>query len=300
MSSNLHYHVSSALMTYEMPVEASGDKEKLSTFTIGTLGGRSLLSDVFPSFQRRKSFPFFKLPSELRNDIYTLVFQYPRSSLLLRPGRFSASVASRCLNEGPVTNAPNYPRVPRGRDLLTKDIHHILAPLLASKQFHDEAMPLFYSINHFVFQTHQKMSTSLSGMAPRCRKHLRIVTFRYDTGRVAGIVAAINLLAGLEGLRALTVCVDEEHCTRRHAKDDSISHVRVESIPGYAALMKIKGLDEVVFVGCPTLESKLKAGMLEPRAPKKDRSAGGKKRKATSTAPEQGTGGTRAKKAKAA
>ena len=47
---------------------------------------------------------------------------------------------------------------------------------------------------------------------------------------------------------------------------------------GLPTLRKVRGLDEVYFHGCPTLEAVFKADMLKPKAIKKTTVATGKKR----------------------
>ncbi|KAI7237739.1 hypothetical protein KC330_g2983 [Hortaea werneckii] len=52
------------------------------------------------------------------------------------------------------------------------------------------------------------------------------------------------------------------------------------NLPGLRKLRTMRGLDEVNFYGCPTVEALIKADMLKPKPKPKKKRIGGTKRKA--------------------
>jgi hypothetical protein len=91
---------------------------------------------------------FWRLPAELRTAIYEFVFQYPASGLLFQNNKPGFRTATRELNEA--IDFDGWGGIWGQSHLMhTISSPEILAPLLVSKRFRQEALPLFFSLNKF-------------------------------------------------------------------------------------------------------------------------------------------------------
>ncbi|KAK5746426.1 hypothetical protein LTR17_000806 [Elasticomyces elasticus] len=129
-----------------------GDLERVDVrYTIAPWMAECFLKLPDDSASDTTTFPFFTLPRELRDVIYTLVFQYPRSGLYIETGDLyrGPKVLSRDLDR----NAPYEPWLYRYREkkerLYAQHFSSMLSPLLISRQFYVEAMPVFFNVNKF-------------------------------------------------------------------------------------------------------------------------------------------------------
>ncbi|KAK5697203.1 hypothetical protein LTR97_007338 [Elasticomyces elasticus] len=128
-----------------------------------------------------KHFPFFELPRELRDKIYQIVFQFPRSGLFFSsPVTKKPIVRSRDLEDDSSFEDIIQDHETRSHILETSAVSDILSPLLVNRQFYREAMPLFYSLNSFNFGCQRTMSTVIARLPRASRKHFRSVGVRYD------------------------------------------------------------------------------------------------------------------------
>ncbi|GAB1743895.1 hypothetical protein NU219Hw_g946t1 [Hortaea werneckii] len=221
----------------------------------------------------RKAFRFLDLPSELRNTIFDLVFQYPRSGLIFRSkGQKSALVESP-------TARDIYGPLPK-----TARITEIFAPLLVNKQFYEEAKACFFAINHFHFTNLCNMAKTLAKIPEPQRRHIQHLTLDYGVGynQLRDAREAIALLATC-GLKKLNVYLEEdqwkENGTTRRGKIFK-NRSDVMNIPGLRKLRTMRGLEDVNFYGCPTVEALIKADMLKPKPQPKKKGTGDTKRKA--------------------
>ncbi|KAI7162141.1 hypothetical protein KC349_g2305 [Hortaea werneckii] len=225
-----------------------------------------------------KAFRFLDLPPELRNTIFDLVFQYPRSGLVfLWKGQKSALVDSPTARGIQRWNI--YDNLPK-----TARITDILAPLLVNKQFYEEAKACFFAINHFHFRDHYNMAKTLAKIPESQRRHIEHVTLDYgvDYYELRAAREAIALLATC-GLKKLNLYLEEDQwkengTTRRGRVYKNRSDVM--NIPGLRELRAMRGLQEVNFYNCPTVEALIKADMLKPKPRPKKKETGGTKRKA--------------------
>ncbi|KAI7176760.1 hypothetical protein KC316_g3206 [Hortaea werneckii] len=225
-----------------------------------------------------KPFAFLDLPSELRNQIFDLVFQYPRSGLL-----FAAKGQKTAMIDSPMDydtqGLHKYCKLER-----TARITDVLAPLLVNRQFYEEAKDCFLAVNHFRFSNLQAMSVTLAKISESQRRHIQHVTLDYSVWsyELPGAKEAIALLATC-GLKKLNLYMKEarwkEFGTTRGGKMIK-SRMDVMNIPGMRKLRTMRGLEEVNFYGCPTVEALIKADMLKPKPKPKKKGMGGRKRKA--------------------
>ena len=141
------------------------------------------------------SSPFFKLPAEIRNDIYTRVFDY--------------------LVVGPHPRNPNYAR----RDFTSKNI------LLVCKQTHAEAIRLFYrsTVFHFHFLPGRGFKSWIQRLG-RARASL-MKEVRYD-----GPYGGSNVQTGSRNKIARWKAEDAQRCIERRREEGGFrkSVVRVQ------------------------------------------------------------------------
>ncbi|KAI7286101.1 hypothetical protein KC345_g1293 [Hortaea werneckii] len=225
-----------------------------------------------------KAFAFLDLPPELRNKIFDLVLQYPRSGLL-----FAAKGQKTAIIDSPADydtqGLHRYNKLKR-----TARIADVLAPLLVNRQFHEEAKGCFFAVNHFHFSKLQAMSGTLAKIPESQRRHIQHVTLDYSVWayELPDAKEAIALLVTC-GLKKLNLYLKEdrwrEHGMTRGGKILK-SRNNVLNIPGMRKLRAMRGLEEVNFYGCPTVEALVKADMLKPKPKPKQKRMGGTKRKA--------------------
>ncbi|KAI6886710.1 hypothetical protein KC363_g3886 [Hortaea werneckii] len=246
----------------------------------------------------RGSFRFFDLPAELRNRIYDLVFHYPQNRLLFArtpKGRASLHVG-QC------------PKVAVGGEntcvatAWTSAISDIFAPLLVNKQLYEEARTVFFAINRFDFWNLTVANKILAKMTRFQRQHVHDIGFFYQP-TAANFRLAESAMTHLAfcGLKKFTLCFSEVLWSKYLTAQLATAIVQgvsvptqgfviqekygdVRDMPGFHILRALRGLTEVTFDGCPTVESLLREDMLTPQP---DQTAPrGKKRKANETGDE--------------
>ncbi|KAK3653180.1 hypothetical protein LTR56_004716 [Elasticomyces elasticus] len=262
----VHLKLDKAFRQYDLPVHV------VENMDVGCEGGvvelrykahagaESMLS--LPAQMNGPAFPFFRLPAELRNTIYELVFQYPRSGLYFASTcTTQPRTLSRDLdNDGEFGEPPQSNRKPRKELFLAKPVHEILEPLLTSKQFYKEAMPVFFQINTFYFPDYLIMAGTFQAMAPAHLEHIKSVNFTLPMAtNTPSIAQDLVVLTRLPGLRKLCVRFDEVKWLNYGWSPDT-----VELHPAVNILRRLK-FEQVDFVGCPRLEALLKARMLKTK-----------------------------------
>ncbi|KAI7011502.1 hypothetical protein KC318_g5150, partial [Hortaea werneckii] len=265
---------------YELYLKARHAQNGPDSYTMTVASCERILFKVLSSKQElnRKAFRFMDLPPELRNTIFDLVFQYPRSGLLFEAkGQKTAFV-------GPPAHRDALPYIKLQTLSKTARITDVLAPLLVNRQFYEEAKSCFFAINHFLFADGYTMSLTLNKIPESQRRHIHHLTLDYGIGsyKLTKARKAIALLATC-GLKKLNVYLDEEEWkelgTTRRGRAFKYS-LDIMNIPGLRKLRTMRGLEEVHFYGCPTVEALIKADMLKPKPKPKKKGMGGRKRKA--------------------
>ncbi|KAF2771266.1 hypothetical protein EJ03DRAFT_37619 [Teratosphaeria nubilosa] len=269
--------------TYDLPVSIiQREKHELTMYSISAARGQRFLQDAgfLPTTgsTEQSTFAFFDLPAELRNMIYEHVFRYPVDGLYFEGYKLSGeafllqadSLQNLIQNGGrriPETAPPDL--------ACTKPIKQILSPRLISKQFDVEGTPFFFSINRFVFGSHQSMARAL-GRIGKNKQHIEQIGVHVPAQRVPrDAPGSLGLLLLCDNLKKLTIDIDEDMYTRR----GSVKERQVKSMPGFAALGKLRGLEHVEFLNCPTIESLLKDKMMAPKKTDQIASRSGKGQK---------------------
>lgn len=310
-SQRLHQSFREALRCFETPLEIHGNEDQELSWTIRASDGNAVLAGILaePQANTQKPFNFFGLPGELRAKIYDMVFGYPRSGLHIRRFGYTQKgtivlesrfgISDRSYHES--FDLKKWERkVILKESLSTWPMGRVLAPLSTSKRFYNEAMPTFYRINHFHLENPALLHSFLCSLAPGRSKHIGHISVACEHFGHYMTPKASELLAQIEHLRKLQFHFDEQRwLDMAEGNNGKVikKYTTVKNMPGYGALRAIRGLDEVTFVGCPTLEKLLKADMEKPKSMKKD-SADAGKRKGRGAELEQEKG-ARKKKVKA-
>ncbi|KAK5754247.1 hypothetical protein LTS12_015657 [Elasticomyces elasticus] len=266
----LRSELEAVFLKYDLPLIASsaetGVQGDLVHYTIPTWKGETWLNLPGYNSVDITTFPFFKLPAELRNTIYTMVFQYPLSGMyIMKSGRKCTGVRSRDLDDA----TGHEPWLHQERDLLaTESTTVILSPLLINRQFHDEAVPIFFSTNIFYFQDHAQLSSIIVGWSEMRRKNVRTIGFEYARRRSRhdSDEKLSDTLGRLPELRTLALWFPE----REWSEEKRLETWTVREwadMPCVAPLREVRGLERIKLIGCPaSLQALLESEMCQPKA----------------------------------
>lgn len=296
----LRSNIIDAVSSFEFPFERMNDniQARLDRWICPARDSTILLHSFLgePDSKPTKGFNFFGLPVEIRDLIYDMVFAYPRCGLIFEWQmdtrlriKDTFSIRSRSYQHRPDLAEWEPDRAgywSMNQDTFTTGrFKDILAPLMTCRQFHDEAMPAFFRINHFCFWTPVALFAFLHNVGGRRAQHLTQVTL---TLTVTGLespaaVTGVRLLSELEHLRVLSLCFNESRYMAEYDFSiwDTESNDPLRGLTALPELRRIRGLKEVNFVGpCPLLEKALKRSMCAPKVLESKRAHALKKRKA--------------------
>ncbi|KAI6800869.1 hypothetical protein KC361_g2099 [Hortaea werneckii] len=129
------------------------------------------------------------------------------------------------------------------------------------------------------------MGRRLAKIPKSQRQHIQHVTLHYKIGfspKMRGAKEAIALLATC-GLKKLNLYLEEDKWKETGTTSGGKvfkKNMDLINMPGLRKLRMMRGLEEVNFYGCPTVEALIKADMLKPKPKPKKKQTGGTKRKA--------------------
>lgn len=208
-SNEFRTNLSRVPQLFDLPLEVANIDNGGHRYSMSVANGERVLSQTLGLETSTQAFPFLRLPAELRDAVYEIVFRYPKSGLCFRSHHEKrknvACVGTRSLNQTLDLESVNETKL-----LTTMPIKRILAPLLVNRQFYREAMPCFCNINNFYFPSHIIMHEILDITPFAHRNHIKHVTFTYQVMEPAGACAAITMLSKMGGLRKLAVHIDEK------------------------------------------------------------------------------------------
>ncbi|KAJ4420316.1 hypothetical protein N0V82_004415 [Gnomoniopsis sp. IMI 355080] len=118
-----------------------------------------------PKTKKPKPFPFMKLPPELRDNIYKLVVGSPDGIVAIEPASLTNARLRRTLEESykPVVGGRNLTRL---TSWTARKRYRNLRLLCASKEIYEEAAPVLYTKQKFVFLRLSALQTFLLLVRP--------------------------------------------------------------------------------------------------------------------------------------
>jgi hypothetical protein len=179
--------LSVALYLEELALERFAGADGKTCFRVWETDGLSYLENVavLKDNVTRGTFPFFKLPAEIRNVIYEMVFEYSGAVLRIEHSATGLSEDGRAMirnGEGGAEDARHsdldYNEPADVQTQYTRPFSEILAPLLINRQFYCEAMPTFLRLNTFVFKNADGMADWLDCIGPKRREHIVALGFK--------------------------------------------------------------------------------------------------------------------------
>ncbi|KAI6847682.1 hypothetical protein KC332_g2262 [Hortaea werneckii] len=173
-------NITGAFTEYEAPIregQLASEKCTASLWSVTTQAARVYLRHWLEP-ERDGTFPFLDLPPEIRNSIYELLFTLPSSGIHVQnaDGRegFDAFFLERIDEPVPYGRKWSESLDLGSPSIKKKSMNDILALLCVSKQVNKEAMPMFYMINMFHFDSYSIELQNLVWSMPKSRfEHLR-------------------------------------------------------------------------------------------------------------------------------
>ena len=163
--------------------------------------------------QNAQGFPFLKLPTEIRNMIYRLVFPKGSYHCHHMAGDLQMWDPRYTVNEGEVPSS--------------------LAILETCRQIYLEAFHIFYRYNLLHFHTTDDMKFCLKSMGHARRQQVRSVSFLWQGHDPKG---AFRMLKTCSNLKKIRVCQN---------MDPDSDYTGFETHIGYLALREVRGLELV-------------------------------------------------------
>lgn len=280
------------MKAYDLPISQrkSGTSDE-RRWTVSATAARVYLTKAL-GLEPTEAFSFLQLPPELRQMVYEMVLQYPRSGLqpqdlhhdsrkaLTRPFVVRTREIETPFSFDLWSGSPEAPA------LTTEPLIKILSIAQVSKQLHQEASKIFFQINTFYVRSTLDLADMVDAYTLFGRLRFGHIAINYPGAHlISG--SAFKLLRMQTELRAISIKMDEKHLASVSMKDEF-------EIPGIPELRQLRGLKEVTFVGkCPKLAATLPAEMMSAAAT--EDGEGTKKRKTKDAEDDNGAGSGRAK-----
>jgi len=123
-------------------------------YTVSDVDGERALRSVLGDDEPKEctTFPFLRLPAELRNTVYEMMFQYPETGILFYTRQPDARVMRR-----PYQGDFDFKKWETARHLTTDNTRDILSPLLVKRQLYrggnarllyHQPLPLYVFVAH--------------------------------------------------------------------------------------------------------------------------------------------------------
>ncbi|KAI7281143.1 hypothetical protein KC345_g4296 [Hortaea werneckii] len=235
-------------------------------FTVKPTAGRMFLRRWLEP-EQRGTFPFLKLPPELRNEVYKLLFRFPESGIKIHSLGESGQEDDRVVmkvfsridgDEDPFDHVSKVPINGVRWEMNMPPTSEVLAILVTNKQIFAEACPLFYNLNRFRFSSIRALHTVLMDPTQTNRlQHIRSIQINLlrQSDHLHKFAPAMEALAThLTGLKKLEIRISADLWLRMNKR----MQVKVgagkekftgfEQIPGMKALASVaSGVDEVAY-----------------------------------------------------
>ncbi|KAK4610097.1 hypothetical protein CLAFUW4_13704 [Fulvia fulva] len=261
-----------------MPLVALSDEANGSCkYTVSVNGARMMLQPLLGSSTSTttKPFPFMRLPTELREVIYDMVMTFPKSGISLPPHRGGRplEVFSRDHKTETCIQQPTRMYLM----LEANPMEYYLDILLVNRQIHQEALPIFYKRNKFLFSDQAIMESRLQVLAVERRNHIEHISFAWNRTSKTQAERCFKRLRAMPYLRHLDIHINEKQWLEAVQGSKPFDNSKIH---GFNALKAIRGLETVNFYGdCDNVERAL-ANVLTQAKSEKQKQKIGKKRKA--------------------
>ena len=255
------------------------DNERfLEEYTVPITAGRIYLRKWLEP-ARKGSFPFLKLPAELRNTIYEMVLTFPATGFDIGDRvhtRHGVVLSQRETDKWPEPLAWSTHRV---NDILhSAPMQKVLALLSVNKQLYNEAMPYFYQTNFFYFGNIE-IFTKFMNRVPKARLHylsdvyismpyisLSLYHSVFDKIPIDDFQSAVTTLSQVKFLRKLEIETDDHTWFElpprfRKLMGRTSKFMKPEQLPGIPALARAAGKAQALEVSgnCPRMEAYLRS-----------------------------------------
>ena len=250
-------------LNYDLPVTKipkKGGDDGNSSYKMSTAAAQITLQRLIPG-KTKGTFPFLRLPAELRTAIYEMVLGYPHE---LDAETNSEHVVLQASTREPSTFSFKAWEDIDGEELQLPSPGGILTLLLANKQIAEEATSCFYRLNTFYCYSNEEMLEILQRLAPSRRQHLEHLAFDYVSCNAQSGYELFELLATLPNLRKLDIRIDEDELFAQRITPRG-SYFTAPTIPGLGTLAKLgRGVDVQLAGNCPTVTAHFKAMVENP------------------------------------
>ncbi|KAI7381832.1 hypothetical protein KC336_g18743 [Hortaea werneckii] len=243
-------NITKAFTEYELPIRESRvviNKCKKILYSVTTRAARVYLRRWLES-ERKGTFPFLNLPPEIRNNIYELLLVFPSSGVHVQEAYdrkgFDVRFLERIDELGPCGRFWSVALVQDSQWMIKKSMKEILALLHVNKQVYKEAMPLFYMLNMFYFDSYSFELEKFALSMPKFRfQYLR--KLHLDLGDhidewlielwpdVTGAMSAKAV-----GFAELRISMTDDTWLNRgaHARESKSTFSCIEEVSGFADL----------------------------------------------------------------
>ena len=221
-----------------------------------------------------RPFPFMRLPTELREIIYDMVMTLPKSGVVVSTQSRGTSLEVYSRNHKTETGIQD----PTGMYSLLKahPLRYYLDVLLACRQIFQEALPIFYKRNNFLFSSQAVMERKLQVLTVERCNHIEHLSFRWNHTSKTQAERCFKRLAKMPFLRRLDIHIDEKDWTTGVTGEEPF---HLSAIHGFTILRSIRGLEAVNFFGdCENVKDALAKKLVGPEEGKQKQKAGVKRK----------------------
>lgn len=253
----------------ELPLIWQSNADGTHQYSISSASARPFLG-LHGREQPETPFRFFDLPAEIRDMIYSLVFAVPGGQICLTSSQLSTRSSYSRDGSGPRLHG--LLRVPRSARTAVRSwmsdldslapsnkkfragplLSQHLASLRVSKQFHSEAMPVFYKQTQFMCPSVELLNELLVRSGPVDTGRLPIIRhlaffLNPKKGRNASSVlstsfaACFDALKSMKGLRSLDIHLNEHEWSDVNTARGQPKWPDLLKIPAVMKLSQLRG-----------------------------------------------------------